>query len=298
MKRFTVTVVPAGFRRGLTIVEILVVVGLIAVLLAMLIPAVQQTRRTASALACLNQLRQISLAALNYESSWSVMPSRRWAEQIASSLEYAPTDVHGQKRIRQLGCPMDHHDAIGNVDHMSYMLNTELTNDHPLIYDIQLDPPWRPLSHVTDGLSHTAMFGEVLSYLREAPRKVDWNARRNDWKRTFLFIPGGVEPGLDAFHRRCRSPGLSPSSGWWHCTTYRHVMQPNQHSCVGIPLPPPNSDPSLPVIDGARTAGSVHPGGAHIAFCDGSARFFTNEVDLKIWWALGTRATGEVISEF
>jgi prepilin-type processing-associated H-X9-DG protein len=46
----------------------------------------------------------------------------------------------------------------------------------------------------------------------------------------------------------------------------------------------------------AVTAGSNHPGGVNIGFCDGSVRFVKNTVSLQTWWAIGTRAIGEVVS--
>ena len=41
---------------------------------------------------------------------------------------------------------------------------------------------------------------------------------------------------------------------------------------------------------------SNHPGGANVLLCDGSARFIKSTIDIKTWWALGTRNGGEVIS--
>lgn len=61
-------------RRGFTLVELLVVIAIIGVLIALLLPAVQAAREAARRTACKNTLKQIALAALNYESARKVFP--------------------------------------------------------------------------------------------------------------------------------------------------------------------------------------------------------------------------------
>lgn len=79
-------------RRGFTLVELLVVIAIIGILVGLLLPAVQAAREAARRMSCSNNMKQIGLATMNYESAYKKMPPG------GESTDFATASI-GYKRV-------------------------------------------------------------------------------------------------------------------------------------------------------------------------------------------------------
>ena len=153
---------------------------------------------------------------------------------------------------------------------------------------------------IRDGLSNTAAMSESLVN--------DGGGNSNDPRRNLNYTNAALVEQANVPAILVVRDGLAGPVNWqpWsyykgHTWAYTDAWQKHVYSH----LLPPNAAPIITYYtntfrcsegDGAMNPTGNHPGGVNVAFMDGSVHFIKDTINLPTWWALGTRARGEIIS--
>ncbi len=153
---------------------------------------------------------------------------------------------------------------------------------------------------IPDGLSKTALFAEAVlgdanDRLIEIPG--DWfRISESHQTRDAVYLAcRNVVPRTGAANQICRS-GRNWTYGNYIPSRYNHVMPPNKASCARRDGGS-NLDATVNDRGGATTASSRHAGGANVGMADGSIHFIGEDIDVEIWWALGSRNGQELVPD-
>lgn len=324
-------------RTGFTLVELLVVIAIIGLLIALLLPAVQAAREAARRSQCRNNFKQIGLALHNYHDTHGSFPPGYisvvgpggpaddrgpgwgWAAMVLPYLEQA--NVHQQIRFDRditdplnaairatslsiFRCPSD----VGNPTFTVDALGDATPNYSTPLTDINGNAVWVGTSN------YVGVFGnpEITvdpGLLSSAPERSA--AHRGMFCRNAAVRMADVTDGTsNTLFVGERSVNLAYAT-WTGAVTGGQVppRNPNPYGYPpeGAPVlilghtgdasdavPHTPNSPANHVDD----FWSLHPQGVNFLLVDGSVRNINSTINAQAWWALGTRAGGEVVGDY
>jgi prepilin-type N-terminal cleavage/methylation domain-containing protein/prepilin-type processing-associated H-X9-DG protein len=279
----------AAHRPGLTLIEVIVVIAVCGLLASLLIPAVQLARGSARQTKCSSNMRQIAIAFHSYCDVYRVFPGNMasgWHKPLKGFLEI-PEEAKGADVYR---CPADSVSLGIWFRQQSYYGNGGLDTQGATGF-IAGGWKWIAPVDVTDGLSNTAAFSELLAFPPDAERgEVDLENPSPRVRRILNYYTAQTLPSLDDFATECEERPVDYIPIWHVRKYYTHVLPPNRKACENGPYAPPKTPIAISPV-------SEHPGGVNVAFGDGAVKFVQDSIDRHVWWALGTRNGGETLRD-
>lgn len=299
-------------RLGLTLIELLIVVAIIALLAALLLPAVQQLREAARRTECRNHLRQLALALHAYEGAHGTYP-------INTSFTH---DVGPQSESRSwLQCVLpylEQRNLYGNIDPgLSIEDNRKWAEYSVPVFVCPSDAHDGRLDRRAD-VPEDWVLG-VTNYKACAGNNWNWGQFVFSWPRgrfanshdglnegnglicegrqgAVITRPQNVRDGLGNTFAIGETVAGWTKWAWWY-------SQNGTTATTAIPLnfhPPWVSHMEDNIVDWHHNYGfmSRHQGGAHFAMVDGSVRFVSENINRDVYHALGSIDGGEVVGDF
>jgi prepilin-type N-terminal cleavage/methylation domain-containing protein/prepilin-type processing-associated H-X9-DG protein len=304
-------------RSGFTLIELLVVIAIIAILIGLLLPAVQKVREAAARMQCQNHMKQVGLALHNYHDTMGHFPAGQPLGYSASNwytVNAAPRDFNRSNWAGQI-LPYIEQAALYQQLETFLQAPTTHTLNGPFARTVintlvcPSDPNGPKMSSQGFHISYLVCHGSSFATPSTDPRGLALNGIFFGESRVRMSgIPDGTSntlmlseilQGSDA-----NAGGHDVRGRMWNTihagTTLSTIYPPNstvgdnvQGYCGALPQVPCGAQSQLNAFVIAR---SRHTGGVNASMADGSVRFVSNSVNAAAWQWTGGRDDGQVVT--
>ncbi|MCA9067297.1 MAG: DUF1559 domain-containing protein [Planctomycetaceae bacterium] len=304
---------PSPVRRGFTLIELLVVIAIIGVLVALLLPAVQQARASARGVQCRNNLKQIGLALHNYAETHSVLPPSSTTDVEQGVWRDRPWRYHLHSWASLILPNLDQANAQHQINYNVSSLDPANRQVASLIISTYRCPSYAGPDYSTDSLytalsptmalrNYTAMGASDIGKLWQNPDGVFYPRSSTQFRditdgtSNTIFIvetrdegaPVWIDGGAAAVAGRRFDAANPPSyAGPENSINYNPYYMSERD---------PGGNKLYQSLDSIYGPSSMHPGGAFHLLGDGSVRYISENINVTTYDALCSRAGGEVVS--
>jgi prepilin-type N-terminal cleavage/methylation domain-containing protein/prepilin-type processing-associated H-X9-DG protein len=307
-------------RVGFTLIELLVVIAIIGVLIFLLLPAIQKVREAARRISCQNNLKQMGLGVLNFESSQGGLPPSRTTQgsPLYNGYQHSWSAALLPYIEQTASFNLYHYDRDWNFPDNQQAIQTYLklfncpsTPEQPRVDTTISAQPSCGDYHAVNAIKWFVgvnCFGYTMNLNTDPddPRLV--GAMRKDRLTRVAEITDGTsntilvaeDAGRPTFYNSYRDvvPPIPGKEGGW--------ADPNGAFSIDGSNPDGRNDDMGAIIPGPCPINcsnnsevySFHPSGANVGFADGSVHFLSSSIDLCTLAALVTRQGGEVVTDY